>query len=127
MTGSTAGIGEEFARQLGRAGFNLVLVSRDPAKLQKQAAELRACARALLAVADTGEEGKVQVKTYAIDLVSATAADYEGLKNLVAPLDIGVLGASACPVMLVLSSHSQQCRPVEPLPRVLCRLGARDQ
>lgn len=41
VTGSSDGIGAEYARQLARQGFNIVLVSRTMTKMEKVAAELK--------------------------------------------------------------------------------------
>lgn len=40
VTGATAGIGRDFALQLAKAGFNIVLASRTQARLEEIAAEI---------------------------------------------------------------------------------------
>ena len=64
ITGATAGIGAEFARQLAEQGHNVVLVARDTARLQAKAQELRSHygVRAEVLAADlTGDAGVAAV------------------------------------------------------------------
>lgn len=79
VTGATDGIGREFAIQLAKKGFNILLVSRSPEKLGSVAAEIEA--------ASPG----VRTKTQAIDFGLGDERQYEGLEHTVKDLNIGVL------------------------------------
>lgn len=66
VTGATSGIGAQFSHQLALAGYDLVLVARDRARLDSVAAELRA-------------KANVAVEVIAADLT--TAAERELVEN----------------------------------------------
>ena len=71
VTGATSGLGAEFARQLARLGFDLILVGRRVDRLEERAAELRALGRsAEVLPADLGDRD-------AVDRVAARLADPE--------------------------------------------------
>jgi len=78
VTGATDGIGREFARQLAKAGFNIVLVSRSSEKLAAAANEIEG-------------EYKVSSKIYSIDFSKADVKAFDGLAETINGLDISVL------------------------------------
>jgi len=78
VTGATDGIGKEFANQLAKAGFNVLLVSRNPEKLDAASSEIEA-------------KYGVQTKTQAIDFSAPDEKDYQGLASLISGLEIGIL------------------------------------
>jgi len=79
ITGATDGIGREFALQLAKAGFGVVLVSRNPEKLQKLANEIAA-------------EYNVDAKVQALDFSRHDQAHaYEALGQQLQNLEVGVL------------------------------------
>ncbi len=75
IAGGSEGVGESFARQLAAAGLDLVLVARNPARLDALAGELR----------DQG----VEVRTLAQDLTAPDAL--EKVAAATADLEIGLL------------------------------------
>ncbi|GKZ37689.1 hypothetical protein AbraIFM66950_009371 [Aspergillus brasiliensis] len=79
VTGASDGLGKEFALQLARADFNIVLVSRTASKLDTLANEIKS------------KFPSVQTKTLAMDFARNEDSDYEKLKELVDELDVSVL------------------------------------
>ncbi|OJK00930.1 hypothetical protein ASPACDRAFT_77792 [Aspergillus aculeatus ATCC 16872] len=79
VTGASDGLGKEFALQLARADFNLVLVSRTASKLDALRDELQS------------KYPAVQTRTLAMDFARNQDSDYHQLKEIVAELDVAVL------------------------------------
>nr|WP_314546787.1 SDR family NAD(P)-dependent oxidoreductase [uncultured Massilia sp.] len=80
VTGASAGIGEQFARQLAQQGFDLVLVARRKDRLEALAAQLRA-------------RHGVQVRVLDIDLARPDAA--EQLFRATVDVHVGLLVLNA--------------------------------
>ncbi|CAI4058933.1 hypothetical protein N7582_001244 [Saccharomyces uvarum] len=78
VTGASDGIGKEFAKQMAKRGFNLVLISRTQSKLETLQRELE-------------DKYHVVVKILAIDIAEDSESNYESIKELVAQLPITVL------------------------------------
>lgn len=77
ITGASDGLGKAFAQELARLGFNLILVSRTPSKLDRLKDELQALG--------------VQVRTVAVDLSDTSPHTYEPMVTAVQELDLSVL------------------------------------
>jgi 17beta-estradiol 17-dehydrogenase / very-long-chain 3-oxoacyl-CoA reductase len=99
ITGASDGIGKEFAIQIARKGFNVVLVSRTQSKLDTLASEITS-------------KYKVQAKTFAMDFAANNDIDYAQLRSLLKDLDISILvnnvGQShSIPVSFVETPHKE--------------------
>jgi len=79
VTGGTDGIGKAYCIEFARAGMNVLLMSRNPAKCQAVEEELRA------------EFPKVQISHLAIDFGHFDAEKRELVRSTIANLDVGVL------------------------------------
>lgn len=79
ITGASDGLGKEFALQIARAGFNVLLVSRTESKLVSLADEIKS------------KNPATQTKILAMDFAQNKESDYEQLKGLVQDLDIAIL------------------------------------
>jgi len=79
VTGASDGIGREFAFQLAKAGFNILLVARSSEKLSAVAAEINA------------QHLKVSAKFCLTDFANHSEDAYESLAEECKDLDIGVL------------------------------------
>ncbi|KAI5452748.1 hypothetical protein NCC49_000495 [Naganishia albida] len=77
VTGCTSGIGESFAKQLGKAGYNVLLVSRNKQVLNTLAQEIAG-------------KYNVQTKVVAIDLASKDVS-FSELESAIQEIDVGVL------------------------------------
>ena len=71
VTGATAGLGAEFARQLAARGQDLVLVARDTARLEQVAEELRATYQVAVEVITADLADRDQVRRVAERLADA--------------------------------------------------------
>lgn len=81
VTGASDGLGKEFALQLARKGFNLVLISRTASKLDALAADI-----------ENKNTGKgLQIKTLAMDFSKNNDTDYDRIAEMVKGLDVGIL------------------------------------
>ncbi|KAG8831699.1 hypothetical protein FRC17_002730 [Serendipita sp. 399] len=96
VTGATDGIGREFAFQLAKAGFGIVLVSRSKAKLDELAAELGASQFLNIVVNEftqaTEKQFNVPTKVQVIDFSKPDLhAECHQLSQKLDGIDVGVL------------------------------------
>lgn len=78
ITGASDGIGKEYAIQLAKKGYNILLVSRTQSKLDALAGEIE-------------QASHVETKTLAMDFAADKEADYVKMKQMVDQLDVSVL------------------------------------
>ncbi|KAF4620334.1 hypothetical protein D9613_000358 [Agrocybe pediades] len=78
VTGATDGIGKEFAMQLAKAGFNIIVVARNKELLAQTTSEIET-------------KYKVSAASYSIDFAKADATAYHSFAQFVEGHDIGVL------------------------------------
>ena len=79
VTGASDGIGKEYALQLARKGFNIVLVSRTQSKLDALAAQIK------------HSSSSAAVETLSIDFSKSTDSDYDALAKLLQNKRVSIL------------------------------------
>ncbi|KAL1564257.1 Very-long-chain 3-oxoacyl-CoA reductase 1 [Salvia divinorum] len=79
ITGPTDGIGKSFAFQLARKGLNLVLVGRNPNKLEEVSAAIKS------------KFGSIQIKTVVVDFSGELDDGVSRIKEAIEGLDVGLL------------------------------------
>ncbi|KAJ9101778.1 hypothetical protein QFC21_003117 [Naganishia friedmannii] len=104
ITGCTSGIGESFAKQLAKAGFNVLLVSRNKRVLDELAQEI-------------GTKYNVQTKVVAIDL-AAKDVSFEEIESAIQLIQVGVLVNNAgvshhMPVPFALTSDKEAANIIQ--------------
>ncbi|KAF2763033.1 estradiol 17-beta-dehydrogenase-like protein 12-B [Pseudovirgaria hyperparasitica] len=78
ITGASDGIGKEYALQIARKGFNIVLISRTQSKLTALAEEI-------------SSKYKVETKTLAMDFSANLDVDFDQMRALLDGLDVAIL------------------------------------
>lgn len=78
VTGASDGIGKEYAKQLGKRGFNLILVSRTESKLVDLKNEIE-------------QECNIDVKILAIDISADSKENYAAIREIASGLPVTVL------------------------------------
>ncbi|KAI8890989.1 NAD(P)-binding protein [Backusella circina FSU 941] len=78
ITGATDGIGKEFALQLAKKKFNVLLISRTASKLDSLAQEI-------------SSQFGVETKTYAMDFTKGDAQDFKNVGEIIDTIKVGVL------------------------------------
>ncbi|EER22907.1 oxidoreductase,short chain dehydrogenase, putative [Coccidioides posadasii C735 delta SOWgp] len=79
VTGASDGIGKEYALQIARKGYNIILVSRSASKLSAVASEI------------TSANPNILTKTVSMDFSENNDEDYEKLKDIIKDLEISIL------------------------------------
>ena len=79
ITGATDGIGKSFAFQFARKGLNLVLVGRNPQKLNEVSASIKS------------KYSSVCIETVVMDFAADLAEGVERIKEKIKGLDVGIL------------------------------------
>lgn len=113
ITGPTSGIGNAFARRLAADGWDLVLVARDSARLERVAGELSAA-------------HGVEVETFPADLASDAARNQvaERIADDRRPIDLVVNNAGlASPGSMLLSDYSVEDAAVSVMVRAVLQLS----
>jgi len=80
VTGSTDGIGKEYAIELGRKGLNVLLISRSADKLAEAKRDV-----------ETASNNKVKVNTLVVDYATADKSTYERIQKELKQIDVGIL------------------------------------
>ena len=100
VTGASSGIGKEVAKALARQGWRVIGTGRDPARMAKAEAEVRAMA--------SGSGGTIEMLRADLSLLADTRRIAHEIAALTDRIDVLVNNAGGMPNAMVMTSEGYE-------------------